>query len=198
MQIPEKILTQINEELKKSSNQEFQAQTKEITQLQNQYETLRTRIKRATELLLDSSLSKPEYDKMIADLQVQRQNVEARLQKLSNRSHELFKSSDSGQKRQIVNLLFPNLQMDGKTLVFTVVKPFDEVIKCAERPVWLHKTGITRTNFQEENVIDHTHCQKNNIISQTPFLLKILSESYFEESITCAFKIENFRERFCV
>jgi hypothetical protein len=45
--IPQEVLLQSNEELKKSSNQEFQVQTQEIIKLQNQYETLRMRIKRA-------------------------------------------------------------------------------------------------------------------------------------------------------
>ena len=162
MHIPEKILTQINEELKKSSNQEFQAQTQEITKLQNQYETLRMRIKRATELLLDSSLSKPEYDEMIADLQIQRQNVETRLQKLSNaddefnknlstifslasRSYELFKSSELDEKRRIVTILFPNLLVDRENLVFTPRKPFDAFMNLGSCPNWLPVVGAFRT-----------------------------------------------------
>ncbi len=158
MQIPEKILTQINEELQKSSNQEFQIQTQEITKLQNQYETLRMRIKRATELLLDSSLSKPEYDEMIADLQVQRQNVETRLQKLSSaddefnknlstifslasRSYELFKSSELDEKRRIITILFPNLLLEGEKLVFTLRKPFDMFMNLGDCPNWLPGQG---------------------------------------------------------
>ncbi len=154
MRIPEKILTQINEELKKSSHQEFHAQTQEIAKLQNQYETIRARIKRAMELLLDSTLSKPEYDEMIVDLQAQRQNVEVRLQKLSNaddefnknlstifslasRSYELFKSSELEEKRRIITILFPNLLVDRENLVFTPRKPFDAFMNLGSCPNWL-------------------------------------------------------------
>lgn len=162
MQIPEKILAQINEVLKKSSNQEFQAQTQEITKLQNQYETLRMRIKRATELLLDSSLSKPEYDEMIADLQVQRQNAEVRLQKPSNaddefnknlstifslasRSYELFKSSQLGKKRDILGLLFTNFYVSGESVGFTLVEPFKDMLEYSDSPVWLRLGTTLRT-----------------------------------------------------
>lgn len=55
MHIPEKIMIQINEELKKSSNIEHANQMKEIEKLNTQYQTLQTRMKRARDLLLDTS-----------------------------------------------------------------------------------------------------------------------------------------------
>jgi site-specific DNA recombinase len=91
---------------------------------------------------------------MIADLQVQRQNVEVRLQKLSNaddefnknlstifslasRSYELFKSSELDEKRRIITILFPNLLLDRENLVFTPRKPFDLFLNMGSCPDWL-------------------------------------------------------------
>jgi site-specific DNA recombinase len=90
----------------------------------------------------------------MADLHVERQNVETRLQKLSkadesfnqnistifelaSKSHELFKSSEIEEKRRIISLLFPNLSMDGEKLVFIVRKPFDMFLNACDRQEWL-------------------------------------------------------------
>ncbi len=135
MQIPKNILIEIGEELKKSSNKEHNHQIQESKKLQNQYETIQNRIKKARELYLDDGFTKEEYNETMADLQVERQNMETRLQKLSkaddsfnqnvatifelaSKAHGLFKSSDVEEKRRIIAMLFPNLSMNADKLVF--------------------------------------------------------------------------------
>ena len=68
---------------------------------------------------------------------------------IASRAYEVFKSSKQDKKRAILKLLFSNFFLSGKTLVFTVVKPFDEVLKCAERPIWLPSFNIFR-NKQDD------------------------------------------------
>lgn len=154
MQIPKNILVEIGEELKKSSNKEHQHQIKESQKLQNQYEAIQNRIKKARELYLDDGFTKEEYNETMADLQVERQNMETRLQKLSkaddsfnknvstifeiaSKSHELFKSSDIEEKRRIIAMLFPNLSMNGDKLAFIMRKPFDMFLNAEDRLKWL-------------------------------------------------------------
>tara|TARA_B110000259_G_scaffold49022_1_gene57285 strand:+ start:1445 stop:2956 length:1512 start_codon:yes stop_codon:yes gene_type:complete len=154
MEIPKNILVEIGDELKKSSNKEHQCQIQESKKLQNQYEAIQNRIKKARELYLDDGFTKEEYNETIADLQVERQNMETRLQKLSkaddsfnqnvstifeiaSKSHELFKSSDIEEKRRIISLLFPNLSMNGDKLVFIMRKPFDMFLNADDRLKWL-------------------------------------------------------------
>jgi hypothetical protein len=84
LKIPQHILKDVADELKKSSDKEHQHQVSEGVRLQQQYQTLQTRIKRARELYLDASIAKEEFDEMMTGLQVERQNIEARLQRLSN------------------------------------------------------------------------------------------------------------------
>jgi hypothetical protein len=69
---------------------------------------------------------------------------------IASRAYELFKSSEQDKKRAILKLLFSNFFLSGKTLVFTVVKPFDEVLKCGERPIWLHIRDESRTKIERE------------------------------------------------
>ncbi len=91
---------------------------------------------------------------MITELEVERQNLTTRLQHLqkddkefgknistifeiASKSHEIFKSSELDEKRRIINILFPNLEMNAEKLVFTVRKPFDMFLKMGEHPNWL-------------------------------------------------------------
>ena len=154
MKIPQHILKDVADELKKSSDKEHQHQVSEGVRLQQQYQTLQTRIKRARELYLDASIAKEEFDEMMTGLQVERQNVEARLQRLSNadssfnknvmtifelasKAHDLFKSSELEEKRRIIALVFPNLEMNAAKLVFTLRKPFDMMMNVSHRQEWL-------------------------------------------------------------
>ena len=87
-------------------------------------------------------------------LQVERQNVETRLHRLSNaddgfnknvmtifelasKAHDLFKSSELEEKRRIIALVFPNLEMNSAKLVFTLRKPFDMMMNLSHRKEWL-------------------------------------------------------------
>ena len=154
MRIPKHILLDIQDELRKSSEKEYDHQTKERSQLKKQLESVCEKIKRARDLLLELSLTKEDYDEIKIDLEVERHNIEVKLQSLStadnsfndtlgtifelaSKSHELFKSSDIEEKRRIITILFPNLKMEGKTLVFSLRKPFDKFVDCQERPEWL-------------------------------------------------------------
>lgn len=154
MHIPEKILKEINEELRNSSNKEHKHQVTEGIKLQKQYQTIQSRIKRARELYLDAEVTKEEYDEMITELQVERHNIETRLQRLSNaddsfnkslstifalasKAHELFKSSELEEKRRIITILFPNLEMNAEKLLLKPRKPFDIFLNLEQRPNWL-------------------------------------------------------------
>lgn len=154
IKIPHNILLEIGEELKKSSNKEHSHQIQESKKLQNQYEAIQNRIKKARELYLDDGFTKEEYNEAIIDLQIERQNIETRLQKLSkaddsfnqnvstifeiaSKSHELFKSSDIEEKRRIIAMLFPNLSMNGDKLVFIMRQPFDMFLNLTDRQEWL-------------------------------------------------------------
>lgn len=154
IRIPEKILLEINEELKISSDKEYEYQKKEAKRLQEQYDIIQTRLKRARSLLLDMDISKDEYDEMVMEMQAERDNVEVKLNQLSccdeefnkkigtvfvlcAKAHELFKSSELDEKRRIIKILFPNLKMDAGNIEFTVRKPFDMFMNFEERPTWL-------------------------------------------------------------
>jgi hypothetical protein len=84
--------------------------------------TVDEKLKRARDLLLDLSISKDEYTEIKAELEVERHNIDVKLQSLSkaddsfnqtigiifelaSKAHELFKSSEIEEKRRIITLL---------------------------------------------------------------------------------------------
>lgn len=165
--IPTDVLHQVKTCLKDLVGQKFELQMREINSLKNRLTQIKAKYDRLTDLLVDNSITKEDYDRRVIDLRKEEHEINNQLEQsvildhnfedqvinvfeLANRSHELFKSSDSGQKRQIVNLLFPNLQMDGEKLVFTLQKPFDRLLKMQDCATWLPLISIFRTEKQEE------------------------------------------------
>lgn len=154
MRIPKHILLEIQDELKKSSEKEHSHLMTERAQLKFKMSIVDEKLKRARDLLLDLSISKDEYNEIKAELEVERHNIDVKLQSLSNaddsfnetigiifelasKAHELFKSSEIEEKGRIITILFPNLKMDGKNLVFELRKPFDMFVNCEDHPDWL-------------------------------------------------------------
>ncbi len=154
IKVSDKILADLNDELRKSSDKEHKSQIEEGKKLLNQQQTLQTRGKRARELFLDANISKDEYDEMMTEIQAERHNVEVRLQRLNSaddhfnkslstifalaaKAHDLFKSSELEEKRRIIVILFPNLEIDAGKLVFKAREPFDVFFNLPHRLKWL-------------------------------------------------------------
>jgi site-specific DNA recombinase len=54
--------------------------------------------------------------------------------KLASRARELFESSEVDEKRQLLNLMFQNLKLDGKNMLTQVCEPFNTMIGYKECP----------------------------------------------------------------
>jgi site-specific DNA recombinase len=154
MSIPKHILLDIQDELKKCSDKEHKHLVSERTQLKAKMSGVDEKLKRARDLLLDLGITKDEYNEIKAELEIERHNIDVKLQSLSkaddsfnetlgiifelaSKAHELFKSSEIEEKRRIITILFPNLKMDSEKLVFNLRKPFDLFVKGANHPDWL-------------------------------------------------------------
>ena len=55
---------------------------------------------------------------------------------LTQRAYELFISSEVEDRRKIIKLIFLNLELKGKNLVFSVHKPFDLIVNAHDRQSW--------------------------------------------------------------
>lgn len=81
---------------------------------------------------------------IIRDTSTATRNACTSIFELAHRASEFWVSADNLRKREILNILFgemnlevPNLYLDGKTLIFTMRKPFNLFLKEANHTVWL-------------------------------------------------------------
>ena len=161
MHIPENILIEINNELKKSVEKEHQGQIKEMEKLNEELQIIQTRLKKARNKYLDDEMTQEKYDEAVADLTVEKENNLARQTQLSqqdakfaknisiifqvaSKAYEAFESSKIERKRQIINSVFSNLKLNGDKLDFTLHKPFDLLIKLSDCSTWLPVVSALR------------------------------------------------------
>jgi site-specific DNA recombinase len=152
--IPESILTQIKDRLKHLVSKQYTMQRGEIRKLEEQLQVSNERLKSMRLKFVDNIITAEEHALWSKEETNNKLSIEEKIQtlrlvdndfereviqmlELANRSHELFKSSDVDQKRQIISLLLPNLFLDGENLDYTLIKPFDNMVNLANRPNWL-------------------------------------------------------------
>lgn len=59
------------------------------------------------------------------------------LMKLATMARELFEEAEIYEKRELIGLVGSNLFLDGKKLLFNLVKPFDTLALCNDNSLWL-------------------------------------------------------------
>ena len=122
--------------------------------LHKEYNKYQTRIERMYEDKLDGSITEDEYNKKRIEYQAAQRELTGKISKLgiadeeyyltseyllqlANRAYDLFISSEPEEKRQLLKLALQNLRLEGKTVEFELVKPFDQVLACAGSQGWL-------------------------------------------------------------
>ncbi|NMA05724.1 MAG: recombinase family protein [Acholeplasmataceae bacterium] len=102
---------------------------------------------------LSGSITIDFYDKKFKELMEKKQENEFKMKRLNNanknyyitantilslaqRASEIFGSSEIEEKRQLVNFVFQNLQLDGKKLLFKTKTPFERVLEYQSTHNW--------------------------------------------------------------
>ncbi|MDD5639295.1 MAG: hypothetical protein PHR47_00615 [Candidatus Pacebacteria bacterium] len=93
------------------------------------------------------------YDKYLKECEERRTEIAMKIRQLDNcdkkyyitantilsltqRAPQIFENSEIEEKRQILNFVFLNLQLDGKELVFKAKTPLAEVSACNNHHEW--------------------------------------------------------------
>ena len=76
------------------------------------------------------------------------------LLRVANKAPDLFKSSESQVKRQILKLLLQNCQVNDVTLCPTYRSPFHVFVKGASRQKWLPHLDELRNAFLYESIVE--------------------------------------------
>lgn len=125
-----------------------------IAQLKKEEESLKAKINRLLDVYLENGVSEKMYaetnarfDSQLAAIRVEiESHEEADINfkqtlvtafKLANKASQLFESSKTHEKRELVNFLFSNLALRGRKLEYTLRKPFDAMVNLRRCSSWL-------------------------------------------------------------
>ncbi len=152
--IPQEVQDRLCTELRAVNEGEAEFHNREVARLRNEYDKAQRKVEALLDLRLEQSITKDEYDKKLQDLKDKqfRLNVEldeytkadleyhisvGTVLNLSRRIAEIFESSETQEKRAILNFILQNPTVNGKKLEFSLRKPFDTVLELANCPIGL-------------------------------------------------------------
>lgn len=152
--IPEAVQERLVLELRTLNEGESVFHEREIARIQAEYTKAQKRIETLLDMRLDQSITPDDYDKKLQDLKDKQYGLNVELDEytkadhqyhihvgtvlnLSRRIGEIFESSETGEKRAILNFLLQNPTVNGKTLGFTLRSPFNTVLELATCPTGL-------------------------------------------------------------
>ena len=112
--------------------------------------------------LLLGRITKPVYDKRLKEVKEKQRDIELQLENhtnadenyslsatqllsLAQRAVEIFKRSETEEKRQLLNFVFQNFQLKNKKLLFELRNPFQAILEYKKRPVLLPLLDALRT-----------------------------------------------------
>jgi hypothetical protein len=162
IRIPAPLLDALLAHMKTSHEVEKRFHADATTSLRRDYDLIDERLATLLDIRLDKSITQSEYDKKALSLKDQQAEIVVRIEQhqqgnsdfrttletlisLASRAVELFESSKTEQKRQLISLLFSNLQLKGKKLDFSLRSPFDLMVNRPTYTSWLPFLDTYRT-----------------------------------------------------
>ena len=154
IQIPQDVLEKLTDALK-STHEGKQRYFDEMQQkLSKEYSGYEAKKDSLLDLKISGRITDDIYDKKYKELQSSQDKIKSKINNLhyadkdyfitasylidlANRANELFMRSEMEQKRQLIKLVFQNLELKGKTVRYDYVKPFDQIFYYADRQSWL-------------------------------------------------------------
>ena len=103
---------------------------------------------------IERRITKDIYDKKLKEYKEKQYELNQKLQEhtkadesyhitastvfsLANRALEIFESSEPQEKRQLLDFLLQNCQLNGKKLEFSMRSPFNVILETAHQPIGL-------------------------------------------------------------
>jgi len=147
IQLPDDKIKEIVEDLKSSQKAKNHFHDKALKGLQQEYGLIQKRIDRLFDLRLDdTSITSEMFNCKLKELKEKQIEITAKLQQytqadenyyttantvlnLAQRALNIFQGSEPMEKRELLNFLLQNAQLQGRNLVFTLKAPFDTVLE---------------------------------------------------------------------
>ncbi len=151
--IPEPLVIEIREHLKKANESKIDYHEKAIDALRKEFDGMQKKLDRLVDLLIEQSITQSIYDTKVRELRNRQREIEHRLSShttadetfhytlsalvgLTAKAHECFTRANIEQKRKLLTLIFANLEMHGTTLCYTLRKPFNVLAKLPQSEDW--------------------------------------------------------------
>ena len=146
--IPQSTIDEIIEGVKNSTQAKDVYHKNSIKTLRDEYNAIQVKLQRLTDLLIDGSVPKEVYDLKLQEFKNRQHDINLQmanhtdadenyyitvstLLNIAKNALSLFESSETSEKRAILNLLLQNSTVNGKKLDFTMRSPFDHILKLA-------------------------------------------------------------------
>ncbi len=151
--LPQKVIDDVIEGLKSASKATTNFHLDSMQALQNEYSKIEKRKSGLYDDKLDGSITKDFYDKKFKEftekeadlLQQMKEHQQANtnsaitaslLLDLAKRAWDIFKSSETHEKRALINFVLQNCTLDDKKLEYNLKDPFASIEKYSNHPVW--------------------------------------------------------------
>ena len=139
--------------LKATEEGKNEFQKMQLKELRKENDQIDEKISIMYEDRLSGSITIDFYNKKFSELMEKKQENEFKMKRLNNanknyyitantilslaqRAPEIFESSEPEEKKQLVNFVFQNLQLDGKKLLFKTKTPFERVLEYQSTHNW--------------------------------------------------------------
>ncbi len=154
IQIPQAVLAEITEQLKKTHQSEKDYHQVSVKSLTKESELVTKRLDVLLDEYLDKSITKDMYDRKHGQLIQRRHEINELLERhhagdeqfriavttlvtLASKAAEIFDRSTTDEKRQLMGYLFSNLELEGSKLRYTLKTPFNLFIDFDGCKKWL-------------------------------------------------------------
>lgn len=154
IQLPDERIKEITEALRSTGKSEAEFHKYHLKNLKEEYDTIESRIPKMYDDKLDGRITNEIYDKKLKEWKERQAVILSDMKihsdadqefyltantilNLAQRAQYIFESSEVPEKRQLLNYLLQNCQLDGRKLVFSLRSPFDKVLATANAPTGL-------------------------------------------------------------
>ncbi len=166
--ITDKTQERVVNELRQVNEAEVTFHDHEIKRIQAEHLATQNRNNKLLDLYLDQSITKPDYDKKLEELndKLMRLGIEleehtqadynykttvSTILNISRRARDIFNSSETCEKRALLGFLLQNPVVEDKKLLFTLKKPWDVVLQLATTTRWLRGKD-SNLDSQDQNL----------------------------------------------
>ncbi len=153
MKVPDDVVNDIINNLKVVHEGKVEFRAEQMAELTKERELYAKRTERIYLDRLDGRITEQVYDSFYTQFREKIADLDGRiallqqaedkyyitatyLLELANRAHELFLSSEIEEKRQLIKLTLQNLRLEGKTLRYDAIKPFNTILNFSDCQTW--------------------------------------------------------------